>query len=354
MTEKDNPKKSEYTAENIRVLEGLQGVRVRPSMYIGDVGIRGLHHLVWEIVDNSIDEALAGHCTKIKVLVHPDNSVTVFDNGRGIPVDIHHKYNMTALQVALTKLHAGGKFDKESYKVSGGLHGVGLSVVNALSMALEIQVKREGKIHYQQYSRGNPLNEVRVTGETTETGTIVHFKPDEGIFTETEYHYDILAKRLRELAFLNKGIEIELVDEREQDKHDLFKYEGGIKQFVEYVDQNKQPLHSVIYFEKSKDNIVVEIALRYNSSYQENVFSFVNNINTIEGCTHLSGFKTALTRVLNNFAKKLFNGKEIKLTGDDVKEGLTAVISEKVPEPLFEGQTKTKLGSSDVFGIVNS
>lgn len=346
--------KKEYGAAQIQVLEGLEAVRKRPGMYIGDTGLRGLHHLVWEIVDNSIDEALAGHCNKIKVLVHPDNSVTVFDNGRGIPVDIHPKYNMTALQVALTKLHAGGKFDKESYKVSGGLHGVGLSVVNALSMALEIQVKREGKIHYQQYSRGNPLNEVRVTGETTETGTIVHFKPDESIFSEIVYHYDILAKRLRELAFLNKGIEIELVDEREQDKHDLFKYEGGIKQFVEYVDQNKQPLHSVIYFEKSKDNIVVEISLRYNSSYQENVFSFVNNINTIEGGTHLSGFKTSLTRVLNNFAKKLFNGKEIKLTGDDVKEGLTAVISVKVPEPLFEGQTKTKLGNSDVFGVVSS
>ena len=346
--------KKEYGAAQIQVLEGLEAVRKRPGMYIGDTSLLGLHHLVWEIVDNSIDEALAGHCTKIKVLVHPDNSVTVFDNGRGIPVDVHPKYNMTALQVALTKLHAGGKFDKESYKVSGGLHGVGLSVVNALSINLEVQIKRNGKIHYQQYSQGNPLGEVKVTGDTTETGTIVHFKPDESIFSETVYHYDILAKRLRELAFLNKGIEIELVDEREQDKHDFFKYEGGIKQFVEYVDQNKQPLHGVIYFEKTKDNTVVEIALRYNASYQENVFSFANNINTIEGGTHLSGFKTALTRVLNNFAKKIFNGKEIKLTGDDMKEGLTTVISVKVPEPLFEGQTKTKLGNSDVFGIVNS
>lgn len=346
--------KKEYGAAQILVLEGLEAVRKRPGMYIGDTGIRGLHHLVWEIVDNSIDEALAGYCTKIIVIVHQDNSVTVSDNGRGIPVDVHPKYNMTALQVALTKLHAGGKFDKESYKVSGGLHGVGLSVVNALSITLEVQVKRNGKVHYQQYSQGNPLGEVKVTGETSETGTIVHFKPDAEIFSETTYHYDILAKRLRELAFLNKGIEIELVDEREQEKHDLFKYEGGIKQFVEYVDQNKQPLHPVVYFEKSKDNIAVEIALRYNSSYQENVFSFVNNINTIEGGTHLSGFKTALTRVLNNFAKKLFNGKEMKLTGDDVKEGLTAVISVKVPEPLFEGQTKTKLGNSDVFGVVSS
>ena len=346
--------KKEYGAAQIQVLEGLEAVRKRPGMYIGDTGLRGLHHLVWEIVDNSIDEALAGYCTKIIVIIHQDNSITVSDNGRGIPVDLHPKYNMTALQVALTKLHAGGKFDKDSYKVSGGLHGVGLSVVNALSIALEVQVKRQGKVHYQQYSQGNPLGEVRVTGETSETGTIVHFRPDAEIFPETVFHYDILAKRLRELAFLNKGIEVELVDEREQDKHDLFKYEGGIKQFVEYVDQNKQPLHSVIYFEKSKDNIVVEIALRYNSSYQENVFSFVNNINTIEGGTHLSGFKTALTRVLNNFAKKIFNGKEMKLTGDDMKEGLTTVISVKVPEPLFEGQTKTKLGNSDVFGVVSS
>ncbi len=346
--------KKEYGAAQIQVLEGLEAVRKRPGMYIGDTSLRGLHHLVWEIVDNSIDEALAGHCSKIKVIVHTDNSITVSDNGRGIPVDVHPKYNMTALQVALTKLHAGGKFDKESYKVSGGLHGVGLSVVNALSIVLEVQVKRDGKVHYQKYSQGNPLGEVKVTGDTTETGTIVHFKPDSEIFAETEYHYDILAKRLRELAFLNKSIEIELVDEREQDKHDFFKYEGGIKQFVEYVDQNKQPLHPVIYFEKSKDDIVVEIALRYNASYQENVFTFVNNINTIEGGTHLSGFKTSLTRVLNNFAKKIFNGKEMKLTGDDMKEGLTTVISVKVPEPLFEGQTKTKLGNSDVFGVVSS
>ncbi|MDO8511175.1 MAG: DNA topoisomerase (ATP-hydrolyzing) subunit B [Nanoarchaeota archaeon] len=352
-TSAPSPKK-EYGAAQIQVLEGLEAVRKRPGMYIGDTGIRGLHHLVWEIVDNSIDEALAGHCTKIKVIIHTDNSVTVSDNGRGIPVDIHPKYNMTALQVALTKLHAGGKFDKESYKVSGGLHGVGLSVVNALSIILEVQVKRDGKVHYQKYSQGNPLGEVQVIGEADETGTVVHFKPDHDIFTEVEYHYDILAKRLRELAFLNKSIEIELVDEREQEKHDLFKYEGGIKQFVEYVDQNKQPLHSVIYFEKSRDNVVVEIALRYNASYQENVFTFVNNINTIEGGTHLSGFKTSLTRVLNNFAKKIFNGKEMKLTGDDMKEGLTVVISVKVPEPLFEGQTKTKLGNSDVFGIVSS
>lgn len=350
-----NPAEKQYGAAQIQVLEGLEAVRKRPGMYIGDTGVRGLHHLVWEIVDNSIDEALAGYCTKIKVIVHTDNSITVFDNGRGIPVDLHPKYNMTALQVALTKLHAGGKFDKDSYKVSGGLHGVGVSVVNALSIELEIQVKRSGKVHYQKYSVGNPVTELKVTGETQETGTIVHFKPDPNIFQETIYHYDILAKRLRELAFLNKSIEIELIDEREEEeKKDLFRYEGGIREFVEFVDKNKQPLHSTIYFEKAKDSVNVEVSLRYNSGYQENVFTFVNNINTIEGGTHLSGFKTALTRILNIFAKKMSNGKDLKLSGEDVKEGLTAVISVKVQEPLFEGQTKTKLGNSEVFGIVSS
>lgn len=349
------PKAAEYGAAQITILEGLEAVRRRPGMYIGDTSIRGLHHLVYELVDNSVDEALAGFCTKIKVFIHADNTVTVFDNGRGIPVEIHPKLGIPAVQVALTKLHAGGKFDKLSYKVSGGLHGVGLSVVNALSIALEIQIKRDGKTHFQKYSRGQPISELQLTGETTETGTIIHFKPDPEIFPESIFHYDILAKRLRELAFLNKGIEIELVDEREEHQQDLFKYEGGIKEFVQYADKNKNPLHEVIYFEKTRDNTIIEIALCYNSSYQENVFSFVNNINTIEGGTHLSGFKTALTRILNNFAKKIFSGKEeIKLTGEDVKEGLTAVISVKVPEPQFEGQTKTKLGNSDVFGMVNS
>ncbi len=349
------PTAAEYGAAQIMVLEGLEAVRRRPGMYIGDTSIRGLHHLVYELVDNSIDEALGGFCTKIKVFIHVDNTITVFDNGRGIPVEIHPKLGIPAVQVALTKLHAGGKFDKLSYKVSGGLHGVGLSVVNALSVALEIQIKRDGKAHFQKYSRGQPISELQMTGETTETGTIIHFKPDPEIFPETIFHYDILAKRLRELAFLNKGVEIELVDEREEHQQDLFKYEGGIKEFVQYVDKNKNPLHEVIYFEKTKDNTIIEIALCYNSGYQENVFSFVNNINTIEGGTHLSGFKTALTRALNNFAKKIFNGKEtMKLTGEDVKEGLTAVISVKVPEPQFEGQTKTKLGNSDIFGMVNS
>lgn len=348
---------SSYGAAQITVLEGLDAVRRRPGMYIGDTSLRGLHHLVWEIVDNSIDEALAGYCTKIKVIILPDNSIAVYDNGRGIPVDIHPKLGVPAVEVALTKLHAGGKFDKETYKVSGGLHGVGLSVVNALSVELIVQVKREGKIHVQKYSRGKPITPLQVTGETTETGTIVQFKPDHEIFSETEFHYDVLAKRLRELAFLNEGVEIELVDDRSQEqekRHDLFKYSGGIKEFVTYIDQNKQPLHEVISFESTRQDVVVEIAMRYNSSYQENVFSFVNNINTIEGGTHLSGFKTALTRALNNVAKDMSNGKELKLTGDDVKEGLTAIISVKVPEPLFEGQTKTKLGNSEVFGIVSS
>lgn len=343
-----------YGAAQIIVLEGLEAVRKRPGMYIGDTSQRGLHHLVYEIVDNSIDEAMAGYCNKIKVIIHTDNSITVFDNGRGIPTDIHPKFGVPAVQVALTKLHAGGKFDKDSYKVSGGLHGVGVSVVNALSMELKIQVKRDGKIYFQTYGRGKPLTELKVTGDTQETGTIVHFKPDSEIFSLVEYHYDVLAKRLRELAFLNKGIEIELIDERDAAKHDIFKYEGGIKEFIKFVDQNKQPLHEVICFEKEKDAVVVEIALRYNAGYQENIFSFVNNINTIEGGTHLSGFKTALTRIMNNFAKDLSNGKAEKLSGDDCKEGLTAVISVKVQEPLFEGQTKTKLGNSEVFGIVSS
>ncbi len=351
MTE-ETETKSSYGAAQITVLEGLEAVRKRPGMYIGDTSLRGLHHLVYEIVDNSIDEALAGFCSTIKVIIHTDNSITVYDNGRGIPVDIHPKYNMPAVEVALTKLHAGGKFDKDTYKVSGGLHGVGVSVVNALSIELNVQIKRSGKIYFQKYSQGKPISKLEITGETSETGTMVHFKPDSEIFKEILFHFDVLSKRLRELAFLNKGIEIELLDERNAEQN-IFKYEGGIKEFVEFVDKNKQPLHPVIYFEKTKDDVVVEIALRYNSGYQENVFSFVNNINTIEGGTHLSGFKTSLTRILNNVAKDLNSKKDVKLSGDDVKEGLTAVISIKVQEPLFEGQTKTKLGNSEVLGIVS-
>ncbi|MBT4651501.1 DNA topoisomerase (ATP-hydrolyzing) subunit B [Candidatus Woesearchaeota archaeon] len=361
----DQEKKEEYQAAQIQVLEGLEAVRKRPGMYIGDTSVRGLHHLVYEIVDNSVDEALAGHCSKIKIIIHVDGSVSVKDDGRGIPVDIHPGLGMPAVQVALTKLHAGGKFDKSSYKVSGGLHGVGLSVVNALSIGLEVYVKRNGKIYYQKYSKGKPLGELEVIGDTEERGTEIKFMPDGGIFSETVFRYDVLAKRLRELAFLNKGIEISLTDEREDNiknqsenvesvKKDVFKYEGGIKEFVEYVDKNKNPLHGVIYFEKEKNDVMVEVALRYNSGYQENVFSFANNINTIEGGTHLSGFKTALTRVLNTFVKSVNAKSDVKLSGEDVKEGLTAVISVKVPEPQFEGQTKTKLGNSEIFGIVSS
>ncbi len=349
-TDQKNPDQS-YGAAQIQVLEGLEAVRRRPGMYIGDTTLRGLHHLVFEIVDNSIDEALAGFCTTITVIIHPDNSISVIDNGRGIPTDIHPQLGIPAVQVALTKLHAGGKFDKQTYKVSGGLHGVGLSVVNALSVKLVMTVKREGKIYQQTYSRGNPITTLEVVGDTSERGTTVSFLPDQEIFRETIFHYDILAQRLRELAFLNKGISITFIDEREQ-KQETFSYQGGIKEFVEFVDKNKQPLHEVIYFQKAKDNVDVEISLRYNTGYQENVFSFVNNINTIEGGTHLSGFKTALTRVINALSK---DGKdELKITGEDVKEGLTAVISVKVAEPLFEGQTKTKLGNSEVFGIVSS
>ncbi|HIJ10642.1 TPA: hypothetical protein HA278_01165, partial [Candidatus Woesearchaeota archaeon] len=344
----------EYGASNITVLEGLEAVRKRPGMYIGDTSIRGLHHLVYEVVDNSIDEAMAGFCNNVIVTIHTDSSITVVDDGRGIPTDIHPKYGVSAVEVALTKLHAGGKFDKNTYKVSGGLHGVGVSVVNALSIALEVKVKRNGKIHVQKFSQGKSLGSLEVVGETSETGTVVHFKPDNSIFADTTYHYDVLAKRLRELAFLNKGIEIELKDEREEEKHETFLYEGGIKEFVQYIDQNKQPLHPVIYYEKEKNDVVVEIALRYNAGYQESVFSYVNNINTIEGGTHLSGFKTSLTRVLNQFAKSITNGKAEKLTGEDAKEGLSAVISVKVQEPLFEGQTKTKLGNSEVSGIVSA
>jgi DNA gyrase subunit B len=346
--------KSEYGASQIQVLEGLEAVRKRPGMYIGDTGVRGLHHLVYEIVDNSIDEALAGHCSKIIVNIHPDNSVTVIDNGRGIPVAMHPQLKMPAVQVALTKLHAGGKFDKSSYKVSGGLHGVGLSVVNALSEELEVFVKRDGQIHYQKYHSGVPEGELVVKGDTSEIGTTIRFKPSAKIFPENVYHYDVLAKRLRELAFLNKGIEINLTDEREEDKKDSFKYAGGIKEFVEFVDHNKNPIHETIYIEKEKNDVVVEVSLRYNSGYQENVFAFVNNINTIEGGTHLAGFKTALVRVLNNFIKTVNIKADVRLSGDDIKEGLTAVISVKVQEPQFEGQTKTKLGNSEVYGIVSS
>ncbi|HEY9701973.1 MAG TPA: ATP-binding protein, partial [Allocoleopsis sp.] len=357
-----------YDAGNIVVLEGLEAVRKRPGMYIGSTSSRGLHHLVYEIVDNSIDEALAGFCTKITVIVGKDNSIVVIDNGRGIPTNIHPKYNISAVEVALTKLHAGGKFDKNTYKVSGGLHGVGLSVVSALSKKLQVTVKRDGKVHTQNYSCGIPQDKLTVIGECDikDTGTTVHFWPDDSIFTETIYDFQVLENRLRELAFLNKGIRIILQDERiesgERDtegniktKEQEYYYEGGIVSFVEFLNKNKKILHPPIYVTKAKDKIDVEVALQYTDAYNESVYSFVNNINTIEGGTHLVGFKTALTRTLNNYIEKnpSFKEKE-KLSSEDVREGLGAIISVKVPEPQFEGQTKTKLGNSDVKGIVDS
>jgi len=346
-----------YDESQIQVLEGLEAVRKRPGMYIGSTSVKGLHHLVWEVVDNSIDEALAGYCTHIEVIVHKDNSVTVIDNGRGIPVGLHPKMQKSTVEVVLTVLHAGGKFGGEGYKVSGGLHGVGVSVVNALSEHLTVQVKRDGKIHQMEFVRGVPKYELRVIGETDETGTTITFKPDPEIFTETvEFDYDTLQSRIRELAFLNKGIQITLIDERSDTEH-TFKYDGGIIQFVEYLNRNREALHEQpIYMEGEKDNIQVEIALQYNDSYLENIYSFANNIHTHEGGAHESGFKSALTRVINDYARKsnAIKDNDANLTGDDVREGLTAIISVKIPEPQFEGQTKTKLGNSEVRGIVES
>jgi DNA gyrase subunit B len=345
-----------YDESQIQVLEGLEAVRKRPGMYIGSTSSRGLHHLVWEVVDNSIDEALAGYCTRIDVIVHKDNSVTVIDNGRGIPVGENAKLKKSTVEVVLTVLHAGGKFGGEGYKVSGGLHGVGVSVVNALSEQLTVQVKLKGKIHQMEFRRGVPQYDLKVVGETDETGTTVTFKPDPEIFTETtEYEYEVLQSRLRELAFLNKGIEINLIDER-HDQSSSYVYEGGIKSFVEYLNRNREAVHPTIYVEGKKDHIQCEIALQYNDSYAENIYSFANNINTHEGGTHESGFKSALTRILNDYARKTnaVKDSDSNLTGDDVREGLTCIISVKVPEPQFEGQTKTKLGNSEVRGIVES
>ncbi|MEF3309538.1 DNA topoisomerase (ATP-hydrolyzing) subunit B [Paenibacillus sp. GYB004] len=346
-----------YDESQIQVLEGLEAVRKRPGMYIGSTSTRGLHHLVWEVVDNSIDEALAGHCTTIQVIVHKDNSITVIDNGRGIPVGENTKLKKSTLEVVLTVLHAGGKFGGEGYKVSGGLHGVGVSVVNALSEQLIAKVKRDGHIHLQEFRRGAPQHDLKIVGDTEETGTTITFKPDPEIFTETtEYDYDVLQSRIRELAFLNKGIEIQLIDERD-DVSNTYKYDGGIISFVEYLNRNRQAVHEPpIYIEGNKDNINVEISLQYNDSYNENIYSFANNINTHEGGTHESGFKSALTRILNDYARKSNSIKDSdsNLSGDDVREGLTAIISVKIPEPQFEGQTKTKLGNSEVRGIVES
>ncbi|MFA5356263.1 MAG: DNA topoisomerase (ATP-hydrolyzing) subunit B [Candidatus Omnitrophota bacterium] len=345
-----------YDATNIQVLEGTEAVRRRPAMYIGDTSIRGLHHLVYEVVDNSVDESLAGYCDSIEVTVHPNNSVSIADNGRGIPVDIHKTEKKPAVEVALTTLHAGGKFDHRVYKVSGGLHGVGVSVVNALSDWLEVEVKRDGKVYHQRYERGKTVSKLTITGKSNSTGTKVTFKPDKTIFSKTEFSYDTLSQRLRELAFLNRGLKIKLVDER-ADKEAVFEFAGGIISFVDYLNKNKNALHNkAVYFQKEQDNIIVEVALQYNDGYAETLFSFANNINTVEGGTHLSGFKSALTRAINQYAKNknLLKNADSSITGDDVREGLTAVINVKVPNPQFEGQTKTKLGNSEVEGIVAS
>jgi DNA gyrase subunit B len=354
--------KSNYSADNIQVLEGLEAVRKRPAMYIGDTGFKGLHHLVYEVVDNSIDEALAGYCSHIYVTINKDNSIRVSDNGRGIPTAMHTKEKRSALEVVMTVLHAGGKFDKDTYKVSGGLHGVGVSCVNALSVHLTAEIHRDGKIYMQEYSCGKPLYPVKETGVASDTGTIVTFMPDDSIFTQTtEYKFDTIASRLRELAFLNKGIHLDLVDERETNEDgtfvsEHFYSEGGLREFVKYLDQTRTPLiPEAIYIEGEKNGIPVELAFTYNNSYTENVHSYVNNINTVEGGTHIAGFRRGLTRTLKSYADKsgLLKNLKIEITGDDFREGLTAVISVKVQEPQFEGQTKTKLGNNEVTGAVD-
>ncbi len=353
---------SGYSADNIQVLEGLEAVRKRPAMYIGDIGTKGLHHLVYEVVDNSIDEALAGHCDTIFVNIHPDNSITVKDNGRGIPVDMHHKEQKSALEVVMTVLHAGGKFDKDSYKVSGGLHGVGVSCVNALSILLRATIHRDGKMYQQEYSCGKPTTAVVELGPTDYRGTVVHFKPDDSIFTVTEYRFETLSARMRELSYLNKGIKITLTDEREvkadgQPLSETYYSLGGLREFVKFLDSTRELLiPEPVYIEHDKGIVPVEVALQYNNSYSENVHSYVNNINTHEGGTHVAGFRRALTRTLKAYADKSGMTKNLKfeINGDDFREGLTAVISVKVQEPQFEGQTKTKLGNNEAMGAVDA
>ncbi len=356
--EEQTLKDSSYTADKITVLEGLEAVRKRPAMYIGSTGIDGLHHLVYEVVDNSIDEAMAGYCDDISVIIHSDNSITVNDNGRGIPVEIHKQKKKSALEVVMTTLHAGGKFDHKAYKVSGGLHGVGVSVVNALSEWMEVEVRRHGKVYYQRYERGVPEENVKVIGEAKKTGTKVIFKPDKKIFETLEFNYDVLSARMRELAFLNKGIRIKIRDERsDEPKEEVFQFNGGLIEFVKQINKNKNVLNSKpIYITGEKDNIQVEVGIQYNDGYSDNILSFVNNIKTIEGGTHLSGFKTALTKAISFFARKnnMIKNSEFDIQGDDAREGLVAIISVKVPDPQFEGQTKAKLGNSEVEGIVNS
>jgi len=353
-SKKENKERVEdYGAQNITVLKGLEAVRKRPAMYIGDITSRGLHHLVYEVVDNSIDEALTGNCTYISVKINKDGSVTVKDDGRGIPVAMHKEEGKSALELVMTVLHAGGKFDKKTYKVSGGLHGVGISVVNALSKQVEVQVRREGKIYSQKYSKGIAQTGVDIIGDAETTGTVVTFLPDDGIFNTTEFSFEILTTRLRELAFLNKNLKIVVKDERDG-KEQTFQYEGGIIEFVKHLNKNKEPIHEEpVFVTKEQNDVGIEIALQYNNGYQENVHSFVNNINTVEGGTHYSGFATALTRTINDYIRKN-KVADIKLGGGDVREGLTAILSIKVPEPQFEGQTKTKLGNSEIKGYVDS
>ena len=360
MSNNPTEKENKYGAEKITVLKGLDAVKKRPAMYIGDIGKRGLHHLINEVVDNSVDEALAGYCTKIKIRINRDDSISVEDNGRGIPIDLHKEEKKSALEVVMTVLHAGGKFEKGSYKISGGLHGVGVSVVNALSESLIADVYREGQVHRQEYCRGIPTTKVSVVGTSKKTGTKITFKPDREIFQATEIEYELVADRLRELAYLNKNLEISFKDEREgQEKHDTFKFQGGLSDFVKFLDESNQPIHNkIITISREDGEVPLEAALRYANAYNENILTFVNNINTVEGGTHLSGFRSALTRAMNNYAQKnnLIRNKkneELSLSGEDFREGLTAILSIKVPEPQFEGQTKTKLGNGEVKGLVD-
>jgi len=360
MSNNPTEKENKYSAEKITVLKGLDAVKKRPAMYIGDIGKRGLHHLINEVVDNSVDEALAGYCTKINISINQDDSVSVEDNGRGIPIDIHKEEKKPALEVVMTVLHAGGKFEKGSYKISGGLHGVGVSVVNALSESLIADVYREGQIHRQEYCRGIPTTKVNVVGTSKKTGTKITFKPDREVFQATEIEYELVADRLRELAYLNKNLEISFKDEREgQEKHDEFKFRGGLSDFVKFLDESNQPIHNkIITISREDGEVPLEVALRYANAYNENILTFVNNINTVEGGTHLSGFRSALTRAMNNHAQKnnlirTKKNEKIALSGEDFREGLTAILSIKVPEPQFEGQTKTKLGNGEVKGLVD-
>ncbi|MEE8402886.1 MAG: ATP-binding protein, partial [Candidatus Hydrothermarchaeaceae archaeon] len=345
----------QYGAEQIEVLEGLEAVRKRPSMYIGTTGLSGLHHLIYEVVDNSIDEALAGYCENVEVTIHRDGTVTVADDGRGIPVDIHPKLKKPGVEIAMTTLHAGGKFDNKVYKISGGLHGVGVSVVTALSQWAEAEVKRGGKTYFQRYERGKTVSELKVVGDAKETGTKITFKPDSTIFDTTEFNFDTIADRLRELAFLNKGVKITFADERAE-REEVFHYSGGIVQFVQHLNKNKNAIHpKPIYIEKAKNGTQLEVAMQYNDGYSESIYSFANSINTVEGGTHLAGFRSALTRLVNDYGRnnKIFKDGE-SLSGEDAREGLAAIISVKLPNPQFEGQTKTKLGNMEIKGIVES